>query len=74
MCSSWRTSSIREARSRIFRFVDDLEILATEGTDAEPSSLAIRSASRVGYSDRGVNRRRVRTLVAQLIDEGVVEA
>ncbi len=39
--------------SRIFRFVDDLELRA----DGE--SLHVRSASRVGYSDLGANRKRV---------------
>lgn len=41
--------------SRIFRFVDDFEIRL----DSERNLLHIRSASRVGYSDFGVNRRRV---------------
>jgi uncharacterized protein (DUF1499 family) len=39
--------------SRIFKFVDDIEVRQ----DGELCQ--IRSASRVGYSDRGVNRRRV---------------
>ncbi|MCZ6663868.1 MAG: DUF1499 domain-containing protein [Gammaproteobacteria bacterium] len=42
--------------SRIFRFVDDLELRA----DGE--SLQVRSASRVGYSDLGANRKRVESL------------
>jgi len=44
--------------SAIFGFVDDLEIRF----DANKSVLHIRSASRVGYSDRGVNRNRVEAL------------
>lgn len=40
--------------SKIFKFVDDVEI-----RDAGGGLLHIRSASRTGYSDRGVNRRRV---------------
>lgn len=44
-----------EVRSLIFRFVDDVECLL----DATHSVIQIRSASRVGYSDFGVNRRRV---------------
>lgn len=44
-----------EARSLVFRFVDDVEFLA----DPEQGAIQIRSASRVGYSDFGVNRRRV---------------
>lgn len=43
--------------SRIFRFVDDVEVLR----DAN-GMLQIRSASRVGRSDLGVNRKRVETI------------
>jgi uncharacterized protein (DUF1499 family) len=42
-----------EVKTLIFRFVDDLEFLL--GNDV----VHVRSASRVGYSDMGVNRRRV---------------
>lgn len=44
-----------EARSFIFRFVDDVQFkqLPKEGL------IHIRSASRTGYSDLGVNRRRL---------------
>jgi len=49
-----------EFRSRIFRFIDDVEFVVDE-----PNHLIhVRSASRVGYSDLGVNRRRVETLRA----------
>lgn len=41
--------------SGIFRFVDDVEIRL----DKEGQKLHIRSASREGYSDLGVNRKRV---------------
>ena len=44
-----------EFTSAVFRFVDDVEFLLDEGT----STIDVRSASRVGYSDFGVNRRRV---------------
>lgn len=44
--------------SRLFRFVDDLEIRI----DPSAKIIHIRSASRVGYSDIGVNRKRVETL------------
>jgi uncharacterized protein (DUF1499 family) len=57
-----------EARSRIFRFVDDLEL----ALDGDAGTLAARSASRIGYSDRGVNRRRVRRLVDLLAAEGLI--
>ena len=42
-------------RSFLFRFVDDLEL----AVDPRAGLIHIRSASRVGYSDLGVNRRRV---------------
>ena len=53
--------------SRLFRFVDDVEfrMVSTDGT------IHVRSGSRVGYSDLGVNRRRVekvRTLFNQKKD------
>ncbi len=44
-----------EFRSAIFGFVDDVE-LAVGGA---PGVIHVRSASRVGYWDLGVNRRRV---------------
>jgi uncharacterized protein (DUF1499 family) len=44
-----------EFRSRLFRFVDDVEFLF----DREHKVVHVRSASRVGYSDLGTNRRRV---------------
>lgn len=57
-----------ECTSRVFRFVDDLEIEQR----TESATLAVRSASRSGYSDLGVNRRRVERLRALLIERGVV--
>ena len=42
--------------SKIFKFVDDVEI-RQDGDVCQ-----IRSGSRVGYSDRGVNRKRVETI------------
>lgn len=47
-----------EQRSRWFGFVDDLELLADPGEGV----LHVRAGSRVGISDRGVNRRRVERL------------
>jgi len=41
--------------SSIFRFVDDLEIRF----DADRKMIHMRSASRVGYSDRGINKKRI---------------
>jgi uncharacterized protein (DUF1499 family) len=50
-----------EFRSAVFRFVDDLEFLADESAGV----IHVRSASRVGTSDLGVNRRRVETIRAR---------
>ena len=52
-------------RSRVFRFVDDLECRL----DAENRVIHGRSASRVGYSDLGVNRKRVERLRARFEQE-----
>lgn len=41
--------------SSIFRFVDDFEIRI----DSDQKRIHLRSASRVGYSDRGINRQRL---------------
>ncbi len=51
-----------EARSLIFRFVDDLEC----ALDTAAGVIHVRSASRVGHGDLGVNRRRVERLRALL--------
>lgn len=51
-----------EFTSRVFRFVDDLE-LRMEG-----DQLIVRSESRTGYSDFGVNRERAENLRAALLD------
>ncbi len=44
-----------EARSFLFRFVDDVEILFDDAS----KTIHFRSASRTGYSDFGVNRKRM---------------
>ncbi len=44
-----------EFRSAVFRFVDDVEFLL----DDESKCIHVRSASRVGVYDLGVNRRRI---------------
>lgn len=49
-----------EATSLLFRFVDDVEFLL----DAEAKRIHVRSASRAGHSDLGVNRRRVEAIRA----------
>lgn len=49
-----------EFSSSLFKFVDDVELRL----DGE--QLHVRSSSRVGYSDRGVNRARIEALRAAL--------
>ena len=47
-----------EVRSLIFRFVDDVEFLL----DVDKKVIQVRSASRTGHSDFGVNRRRIESI------------
>lgn len=47
-----------EFQSAVFRFVDDVEFLAVP----EQKVIHLRSASRIGYWDFGVNRRRVKSI------------
>ncbi|MFX0198762.1 MAG: DUF1499 domain-containing protein [Candidatus Hodarchaeota archaeon] len=47
--------------TKIFRFVDDVEIRM----DVKNGIIHVRSASRVGYSDMGMNRKRVENLRAR---------
>ncbi len=58
-----------EIRSLVFRFVDHLELAA------EPAStrVDIRSASARGYSDLGVNRKRIEALRARLKKAGQLQ-
>lgn len=44
--------------SKVFRFVDDVEFYFPEA-DAGITIIQVRSASRIGYSDLGVNRKRI---------------
>lgn len=44
-----------EARSLVFRFIDDLEFLLIP----EDGQIQVRSAARTGHSDFGVNRKRI---------------
>jgi uncharacterized protein (DUF1499 family) len=57
-----------ECTSLVFRFVDDLELQLR----AAERVIAVRSASRLGKDDLGVNRRRVEALRAELVKQGVV--
>lgn len=50
-------------RSAIFRFTDDVEI----EIDPEAGEVHFRSASRLGWSDLGVNRRRMEQLGAEFL-------
>ena len=53
-----------EVTSRIMKYVDDLEISFLP----EKNNLLIRSESRVGEGDFGVNRKRVDLLINNLLD------
>jgi uncharacterized protein (DUF1499 family) len=57
-----------ECRSALLGFVDDLELQLR----ASERQIAVRSASRLGHSDLGVNRRRVETLRAALAARGLL--
>jgi uncharacterized protein (DUF1499 family) len=57
-----------ECSSALFGFVDDLE-LHLRGSQG---LIAVRSASRTGYDDLGVNRRRVERLRGLLVEQGLV--
>jgi uncharacterized protein (DUF1499 family) len=52
-----------ECRSRLFGFVDDLEFY----WDENDQLCHVRSASRLGYYDFGVNRKRVENIRAEFI-------
>jgi uncharacterized protein (DUF1499 family) len=56
-----------EARS-LLGFVDDLELHLR----ADEGLVAVRSASRLGYSDLGVNRKRIEALRGRLQQRGVL--
>jgi len=51
--------------SAIFKFVDDLEVRI----DSNENVIHLRSASRVGYSDAGVNLKRLKRLKSNLIPD-----
>jgi uncharacterized protein (DUF1499 family) len=57
------------ATSLVFRFVDDIDMIM----DTEAKLIHIRSASRTGYGDFGVNRKRVEALRTQLQQARVIE-
>ena len=54
-----------EARTRILRFVDDVEFQVRP----DSNQVDMRSGSRVGYSDLGKNRRRLEAIRKFLIEQ-----
>ena len=54
--------------SALMRYRDDVEFLA----NGARGTIEVRSASRVGYGDMGVNRDRVESIRAALAERGVV--
>jgi len=57
-----------ECSSAVFGFVDDLELHLRPAEKL----IAVRSAARLGYSDLGVNRKRVESLREVLRERGVI--
>ncbi len=58
-----RTDYIRmECRSSVFGFIDDVELYF----DTQMGLLRYRSAARLGYSDFGVNRKRIEKIKKQI--------
>ena len=58
-----------EATSLVFQFVDDINVVL----DADMNLIHIRSASRTGHSDFGVNRKRIEALRLQLQKAHVID-
>ncbi len=56
-----------ECTSKIMRFVDDLELKIAD------DKLVVRSESRVGYSDFGVNRKRADQLRKELFNAALIK-
>lgn len=59
-----------EARTALFGFVDDVEFKVRP----DNTTIAMRSASRVGFSDLGKNRRRLEKIRSALVAQGMVAA
>ena len=55
-----------EFRSRIFSFVDDVEF----EFDDRAKLIHFKSASRLGYYDFGVNRKRMEEIIERFVREG----
>ena len=62
------TELLLECRSRLFHFVDEVHLVL----DLEAKVVHVRSASRTGYWDFGVNRKRIEALRSRLREKGVV--
>ncbi len=58
-----------EFRTRLLRFTDDVEFHLRP----DENRIAVRSASRLGYSDFGANRRRLESIRQALFAAGVVK-
>jgi len=58
-----------EATSLVFGFVDDINVIL----DTKTNLIHIRSASRTGHSDFGVNRKRIEALRLQLQKGHVID-
>lgn len=58
-----------EATSLMLHFVDDINVIV----DADAGLIHIRSASRIGHNDFGVNRKRVEALRLQLQKAHLIE-
>jgi uncharacterized protein (DUF1499 family) len=56
--------------SRLMRYRDDVEFILF----ADDGQIGLRSASRVGHSDMGVNRDRIETIRTQLAERGLGDA
>jgi uncharacterized protein (DUF1499 family) len=54
-----------EFTSKVFRFVDDVEFYFPD-TKSKEMTIYVRSASRVGYSDLGANRKRIELIRSKL--------
>ena len=57
-----------ESKSRFFGFIDDIEFRL----QPEENRIAVRSASRTGYSDLGVNRKRIEFIRKNLKSRRVI--
>jgi len=58
-----------EATSLVFQFVDDINMIL----DTDTNLIHVRSASRTGHSDFGVNRKRIEALRLQLQKAHVID-